>query len=192
MRATHAVRILILNHRGGSVRSLITCVKTTGADFDLLEPEAVKDSSRAEEYDGVIASGGCLRAGNHRDILRWYSDLLSKLNVPFLGICLGLRILGYCYGARMRKIPLVVGSYTVRFHREFPLAPTLRECTVYESHRYELIPPLPETLDNYASNTSRIQAVKVKAREQYGVQFHPEVGETPAGIIIKNFTSICD
>jgi GMP synthase-like glutamine amidotransferase len=175
-------RLLILNHRGASVPTLIERVRETGASFEVIEPESVKRSS-AQGFDGVIASGGYLRAESYRTDLQAYSQLLEDLDRPFLGICLGLKILGHCYGA--------VGTYVVHFQREYVLAPGVRECTVYQSHRYELLQPLPEALENYATNGSPVQAVKTRGTDRFGLQFHPELSEKPARTIIQNFVSLC-
>jgi imidazoleglycerol phosphate synthase glutamine amidotransferase subunit HisH len=91
----------------------------------------------------------------------------------------------------MRKIPPAVGTYVVHFQRDYPLLPGMRECTVYQSHRYELLPPLPEALENYATNGSPVQAVKTRGMDRFGLQFHPELSEKPARAIIKNFVSLC-
>jgi GMP synthase-like glutamine amidotransferase len=172
------------------VPTLIERVRETGASFEVIEPESVKRSS-AQGFDGVIASGGYLRAESYRTDLQAYSQLLEDLDRPFLGICLGLKILGHCYGARMRKIAPAVGTYVVHFQREYVLAPGVRECTVYQSHRYELLQPLPEALENYATNGSPVQAVKTRGTDRFGLQFHPELSEKPARTIIQNFVSLC-
>ena len=99
--------------------------------------------------------------------------------------------MGHYYGARMRKIPPAVGTYAVRFQRDYPLAPGVLKCTVYQSHRYELVLPLPPVLENYARDGSPVQAVKTKGMDRYGLQFHPEMSENPARAIVENFVSLC-
>jgi para-aminobenzoate synthetase len=170
--------------------ALLECVEEVGAAFDLIEPEEVTPSS-AQGYDGVIASGGSLPLESYREVLAVYSELLDRLDRPFLGICLGLKILGHHYGARMRRIAPAIGLFPVHFHREYPLAPGLKGCRVYQGHRYELLLPLPDVLENYASDGGPVQAIQVKGLERYGVQFHPEKSEAPARAIMKNFVSRC-
>ena len=59
-------------------------------------------------------------------------------------------------------------SITINFHKQFPLAPNVKELNVFESHEFELISPLPNTLENYASSEkSIVQAIKVCGKEQY-------------------------
>jgi GMP synthase (glutamine-hydrolysing) len=183
-------RLLILNHHGGSVPTLIERVTETGANFVVFEPRDVNRWSAAG-FDGVIASGGHLSAETYRRDLAVYSSFLDELKLPFLGICLGLKILGHHYGARMRRIPLAIGTSVVHFEREYPLAPGVRDCTVYQSHKYELLLPLPYALENYASDGSPVQAVKVRGAQRYGLQFHPEMSDYPARSIVEKFVSLC-
>jgi GMP synthase-like glutamine amidotransferase len=182
--------LLILNHHSASLQALIDRVAEAGANSVVIEPMELKQYS-AQGFDGVIASGGYLSAATYKADLQTYSQFLKDLDRPFLGICLGLKILGYCYGARMRKIVPAVGTYIVRFQREYPLAPGVRECAVYQSHKYELLSPLPGALENYATDGSPVQAVKVRGRERYGLQFHPEMSGSPASQMIKRFVSLC-
>lgn len=183
-------RILILNHHGPSVPSLIEQVRVTGASFELLEHGDVGARS-AQGFDGVIASGGSLPLQSYREDLRRYFELLDGLERPFLGICLGMKILGCYYEVRMRRIVPVEGAHTIRFFRDYPLAPGVIECSVYGSHRYEFLSPLPPEIENYATDGSPIQAVKVLGRERYALQFHPELSEMPARSIVANFISRC-
>jgi GMP synthase (glutamine-hydrolysing) len=183
-------KLLLLDHHGASVPALVQSIKEAGCGLDVVQPEKVTRSSAAG-YDGVIASGGYLRSESHGKVLQAYSGLLEDLDVPFLGICLGMKVIGYCFGARIRRIPPAVGMQVVKFHREFPLAPMVEECLAYQSHKYELLLPLPGRLENFATGESPVQAIKAKGRELYGVQFHPELSQGKTRSIIENFVARC-
>ncbi len=183
-------KLLVLNHHGASVPALIKALNETGATLKIIEAAEVKASS-ATGFDGVVASGGYLSIKTYRQELQVYSQILNELDRPYLGVCLGLKILGHHYGARMRKTEPAMGIYHVRFLREYPLAVGLRECSVYQGHKYELIPPLPEMMENYATNGSPVQAIKISGLERYGVQFHPELSGEPAAGMIRSFVSRC-
>lgn len=183
-------RLLVLNHHGTSVPALIKTLNETGATLKIIEASEVKRSSAAG-FDGVVASGGYLTAKTYKEELAAYSQMLDELGRPFLGVCLGLKILGHHYGARIRKTEPATGMHRVRFLREYPLAAGIRECDVYQGHKYELIPPLPEVMKNYATNGSPVQAVKISGLERYGVQFHPELSGEPAVGIIRSFVALC-
>ena len=184
------VRLLVLDHRGVSVDSLVNVVRSLGATVDLVEPESIAGPLPVTGFDGFIASGGYLRSATHRATLLRYSVFFQDLEAPFLGVCLGMRILGHCYGARVGKIPPLIGEYRVSL-RGFPLSPGLTDFAVHQNHKYQLLHPLPGSLEDFTSDGNQVQAVKVVGKSQYAVQFHPEVGESPAKVIFENFLSEC-
>jgi len=144
-------------------------------------------------YAGIILSGGALPREGYKEILSWYKSFLNSTRVPILGVCLGLRIIGYCHGARIRRMESAEkGVVKLTFHGECTLAPGRRDLEVYEDHDYELV-QLPESLENYGSTaTCRVQVVKHKLKSLFGVQFHPEVdGGNEGSIILKTFTDLC-
>jgi len=185
------MRLLVLDQRGQSVSELIEYLHPR-TSLDRVHPEDVRraSSSLASEYDGVLATGGFLKSESRGSVLQWYREFFAETDRPFLGICLGMKILGFCYGARMRRIESDVGLRVITFEREFPLAPGIRTMAVHENHRYELVPPLPDPLQNYANGGSPVQAMAVTGRPQFAVQFHPEVGST-ATIVLDSFLELC-
>ncbi|MGA2663793.1 MAG: hypothetical protein ABSF83_02470 [Nitrososphaerales archaeon] len=184
-----ATKLLVLNNRGLSVDSLVAALRGAGATVDLVEPEAFVGAIPAGLYDGVVASGGYLRAASRAATLGRYSELFRDLDRPYLGVCLGMKVLGFCYGARIGNVGPVVGTRRVSLDG-FPLCPGLSEFAVHQNHRYELLRPLPPSLRDYTSS-GPTQAVKVADRDLYAVQFHPEVGSSPARVIMENFVSLC-
>ena len=183
------MRLLVLNHESEFLNDLLNYLIKKKVAFDVRKPMEAIDK---KYYDGIIASGGFLTKEKYKEILNWYNNFLNKLDKPFLGICLGLKIIGYCHGARMRKISFEEGITDIEFHKNFPLAPNAKNLKVYQSHGYELIPPLPSTLENFTGNeTSPIQAIKVKKKQQFAVQFHPEKSND-GNVILDNFVSLCD
>ena len=184
-------RILVLNNSSETLDKLVNFLKS----FNEVKVDVKKPGEflQPNNYHGVVISGGFLPNERYRELLIWYKNFLSEVQCPVLGICLGLRIFGYCYGARIRKMEKEEnGIVKIFFHREYPLAPGRKELTVYETHLYELI-STGEYLENYGSSAvCRIQAVKHKSKPHYAVQFHPEVGENNEGpLILENFVRLC-
>jgi GMP synthase (glutamine-hydrolysing) len=149
--------------------------------------------------NAVIYAGGTIREslvpGIYRKIKRWSMNFIRALDLPFLGICLGHMMLGFTYGAtyqvmrRRIKDPIQEekGIKEVNFYKEFPLAPSKSRLRVYEDHERELS-SLPNCLINTAtSKDSEIQAIYHINKQQYGVQFHPEVTGTDGWIVLNNF-----
>ena len=181
---------LVLNNGSETIDNLYLMLREFNVKFEVKNPGQYFNP---ENYLGIIISGGFLPRNSYRELLSWYRNLLSSTSLPILGICLGLRILGYHYGARIRRMGEGEnGVVKIFFHKDYPLAPGIKELKVYELHDYELI-STGESLENYASSEKcRIQAVKHKIKPQYGVQFHPEVNSNNDGkIVIKNFIKEC-
>jgi len=169
------MKILVLDHGSEYLPLLVDFLKERDVDFDVKKPGGL-----IKGYGGIIASGGFLQKENRIKILRWYKDILTKSNIPFLGICLGHKILGFCHGTRLKRSH-EKGLIDTFFHKEFPLAPGVRNLNVYQDHDFGLL-HLPETLENCASSKGcDIQAIRVVDKQQYGVQFHPEVTEDEEG-----------
>jgi len=184
------LKLLVLNNKSETLEQLLGFLEDRGLSYHVKTP---MEPLSLQNYQGVIISGGVLPGGRYREMLEWYRRLLNSTLLPTLAICLGLRILGYCYGSRMRRLEKAEkGVVTLRFFREFPLTPGRKELTVYEDHDYELL-SLLEPLENHASSpTSKIQAVKHKAKPLFGVQFHPEVAAGNEGsIVLENFVKLC-
>lgn len=173
-----------------SLDALVGRLIELGAVVDLLEPESSEGPIPFPAYDGVVASGGYLKAGSRHETLLRYRRLFEELDRPYLGICLGMKILGFCYGARILKVQPVIGERLVSL-RGFPLCPSLSHFTVHQNHRYELVRPLPNSLEDFTDDAGPVQAVKVRGREQYAVQFHPEVGDSAAASVMRGFVALC-
>lgn len=182
--------ILVLNNKSETIDKLVESLEKMDAEITVKTP---LQSFQPENYSGIVISGGALPKDKYKEILKWYKQLMNLAKVPILGICLGLRIMGYCYGARIRRLEKEEnGIVKIFFHKKYPLAPDREELTVYETHLYELI-STGEILENYgSSDMCKIQAVKNRDKMQFAVQFHPEIQEKNEGIIIlQNFVNLC-
>lgn len=184
------MKMLVLNNKSETLELLLHFLEDRGLSTDVKTP---MEPVSLENYEGIIISGGVLPGGRYQEMLEWYGKILNSTPIPTLAICLGLRILGYCYGSRMRRLERAEkGVVTLNFFRNYPLTPGRKELKVYEDHDYELI-SLPQPLENHASSpASKIQAVKHRFKPLFGVQFHPEVAAGNEGhIVLENFVRLC-
>jgi len=158
--------------------------------------EIVASSSSACELDGfcgIIFSGSpfsCLAENSPR-----FDPAILDLGIPILGLCYGHQLL-------MRHLGGVVGKGSVHgeYGRAFmnivaasPLTKGLspREA-VWMSHG-DMVLGLPEGFGVIGSTPDcEFTAVADEKRRIYGLQFHPEVTDTPGGMkILGNFINIC-
>jgi anthranilate synthase/aminodeoxychorismate synthase-like glutamine amidotransferase len=115
--------------------------------------------------------------------------------VPILGVCLGHQCLGLVYGARIVHATRIMHGKTSAIHHDgrglFAGLPSPFPATRYHSL---LVDPatVPADLEIRARTAEQeIMAMKHRAHESWGVQFHPESILTPAGKqLVANFLAL--
>jgi len=133
---------------------------------------------------------------------------IFSLNIPILGICYGMQLMGYLLGGKVGKskrseyghAELIIDKLPVRPRRS-TYAVDLRGRTglrfysgwkrkekIWMSHGDQVL-KLPKGFVRLAhTKNSRIASMFHPEKKIYGVQFHPEVAHTPKGIaIFENF-----
>ena len=149
--------------------------------------------SELRKVDGLILSGGAARVGLTGELGNCAEYL--GLDIPILGICAGHQFMAEFYGGKSQEAP----------HPEFGAATielidgggelfvdTPDEQGVWESHNDEVI-VVPDGFKITAvSENCAVQAMENKAKDRFGLQFHPEVNDSEyGGKIFENFVSVC-
>ncbi|KYH27464.1 GMP synthase [glutamine-hydrolyzing] subunit A [Halalkalicoccus paucihalophilus] len=157
-----------------------------------VETETIDNETPPEEIDadGLVLSGGpdMDRAGRCGEYL--------DLDVPVLGICLGMQVIADELGGSVGNgeyggyADVTVEIVAEEDHLVGSLAPETR---VWASHADE-VTELPEGFERTArSDVCGIEAMSDPDRALYGVQWHPEVAHTEAGEeVFENFRSVCE
>jgi len=148
-----------------------------------------------DKYDftgaaGIILSGSPASVFQ-KDALKLDASLLHK-NVPVLGVCYGLQLMamelgGKIGGSRKREYGrAIMTSFKSSLFKNLPL-----KSQVWMSHG-DHVEKLPKGFKKIGSTKSvKFAAIADEDRRFYGVQFHPEVAHTEAGMqILKNFIYI--
>jgi GMP synthase (glutamine-hydrolysing) len=139
---------------------------------------------------GIILSGG--PSNVYADNAPACSKELFELNIPVLGICYGLQLMCFMLGGKVKPhTKREYGKALINVHCNegiFSGINSANPLTVWMSHG-DRVEKLPENFEKIASSAnSPFAAIANKNRQFYGVQFHPEVLHTPAGIeILRNF-----
>lgn len=148
----------------------------------------------ARKPKGLILSGG--PSSVYAEDAPLPDRAIFKLGIPVLGICYGIQILAQYLGGKVepgQKREYGKGTLTVTddscrlFHR---LPESLQ---VWNSHG-DRMSKLPDGFRPVAvTENSEYAAIENKAKQCYGLQFHPEVVHTPRGReILSNFVhGIC-
>ncbi|UCD59222.1 MAG: glutamine-hydrolyzing GMP synthase [Candidatus Hydrogenedentota bacterium] len=137
---------------------------------------------------GIVLSGG--PASVPADGSPLPDPGIFSLDMPILGICYGMQVIGQLMGGSVVSAPRrEYGKASVKqfdpqglFHGLGP------ELTVWMSHGDQIATLPPDFINIGVSDNSPVCAIKHANRPIYGLQFHPEVVHTPRGTdILRNF-----
>jgi GMP synthase (glutamine-hydrolysing) len=180
-------KIDVVDNHGQFTHLEQRALRDMGVDVDLIDNETPPEEIDA---DGLVLSGGpdIDDIGNCADYL--------DLDVPVLGICLGMQIIADKLGGRVDGGEY--GGYadvTVEvLDEDDPLTGSLTpETRVWASHADE-VKELPEGFSlTGRSDVCDVEAMSNTDRDLYGVQWHPEVAHTAEGEeLFENFMRICE
>ncbi|MGB9986534.1 GMP synthase subunit A [Salarchaeum japonicum] len=179
--------IVVVDNHGQFTHLEKRALRDLGVDVDMVD----NTTDPADvDADGIVLSGGPSmdRAGRSADYL--------DLDVPVLGICLGMQLIADELGGRVGSGDY--GGYadvTVDIvDEDDPLVGSLApETRVWASHADE-VKELPEGFTLTAtSDVCDVEAMSDADRDLYGVQWHPEVAHTERGEeVFENFLTRCE
>jgi len=153
------------------------------------------DNYKFEKYKGIVFSPGPGKPENAGEMMNIISNYKDK--IPMLGICLGHQAIGASFGAKIVKMKKVMHGKTdnitiLKNSNIIKNIPNNFIATRY--HSLEISNKnLPKEIEVLAENKEKsIMAIKVKNKQIYGLQFHPESIATSNGeLFFKNFIKIC-
>ena len=181
------MRIDVIDNHGQFTHLERRALRDLGVDCDLLDNTTPPEEIDA---DGLVLSGGpdMDRSGRCGEYL--------DMDVPILGICLGMQLIAEELGGRVGEGDY--GGYAdvdvEILDDEDPLTGSLApETRVWASHADE-VKELPDGFELTArSDICGVEAMSDTERDLYGVQWHPEVAHTEEGeAVFENFLEICE
>ena len=180
-------RIVVVDLHGQFTHLEQRALRDLDVDTEIIDNDTPPESIEA---DGIVLSGGpdMDRIGRAPEYL--------DLDVPVLGICLGMQLIATELGGTTGTGEY--GGYadvTVEIlDDDDPLIGSLApETRVWASHADE-VKTLPEGFTHTGtSDVCGIEAMSDTDRDLYGVQWHPEVIHTEQGEeVFENFVEICE
>jgi GMP synthase (glutamine-hydrolysing) len=161
-----------------------------------MPPSTPLEKFEATGADALVMGGGpqSVRSlGALTGELRDASNLMTKIKLPLLCICVTHQLMATTFGGttNLAKRP-EFGPVEVSVSDEDTILKGLKPSfTAWESHNDEIVaaPPGFKILAN--SDNCTVQAMRHEEKDVFGVQFHPEVSHTTKGVdIFKNFLKI--
>ncbi|MEJ2369788.1 MAG: glutamine-hydrolyzing GMP synthase [Gemmatimonadales bacterium] len=183
-------RILILDFGSQYTQLIARRIREERVYCEIHPPDRSPDWIRAWGPAGVVLSGG--PASVYDDDVPTATPELLGLDVPILGVCYGMQLLGQLAGAKVERAgrreygraSLEIASADGLFDG-FESGETT---TVWMSHGDHLTEPPPGYEVLARTSSSPVAAFRSAEHQIYGVQFHPEVAHTARGEeIIENF-----
>ena len=190
-----AKRILIVDNYDSFTYNLVQLIGELGAEPVVFRsPEIKPETALQLQTAGVIVSPGPkgpadTEAAN--ELIRVFDGRL-----PVLGVCLGHQCIAHVYGAKIvRAVRLVHGKASMVRHDGrgiFQGIPNPFPATRYHSLTVDE-ETLPADLEPVAHTTAgELMAIRTRAHETWGVQFHPEsILTTDGGRLMANFLDLC-
>lgn len=179
-------RIVVVDNDGQFTHLEHRALRDLGIETDIVPNDTPPDTIEA---DGLILSGGPHTADAER------GGRYLDLDVPVLGICLGMQDIAVARGGTVDSGDY--GGYadvTVTIDDpDDPLVGSMApETRVWASHADE-VTDVPDGFSRTAhSDVCGIEAMSDTDNDIYGVQWHPEVAHTDQGeVIFENFRRLC-
>jgi anthranilate synthase/aminodeoxychorismate synthase-like glutamine amidotransferase len=187
--------ILLIDNYDSFTYNLFQALSVLGAEVEVKRNDAVTcESARALDPTGIVISpgpGDPSQAGVSCDLL-----LGLGMELPVLGVCLGLQCIGAAFGGRIIRAPsLMHGKTSLVYHRQDGIFLGLP--SPFEAVRYHSLAVDPDSLPDCLQITAQtadgtIMGLRHHTAPIEGVQFHPESVATLDGPhLLRNFLVKC-
>ncbi|MDC0230979.1 aminodeoxychorismate/anthranilate synthase component II [Aureispira] len=147
---------------------------------------------KERKFDGIVLSPGPQRPHNSGVLMELVHVL--HLNLPILGVCLGMHALGEYFGAKLvHAIVPMHGKTSLVFHNMQGLFDNINSPTEVMRYHSLVLNDLPSCLVPMAwTEEGELMAFQHKSLPLWAVQFHPESILTKDGLgILNNWVKTC-
>jgi para-aminobenzoate synthetase component 2 len=187
-------KILVVDNHDSFVFNIVQYLDELGAVTHVVKNEEI-EPKYCQNFDGVVISpgpGNPQNAGASIDVVK-YCD---RREIPILGICLGLQVIGAAYGAKISSAPeLLHGRTSEILHNGTDLFKDIPNNFIATRYHSLAIEPdsIPEILQITAKcSDGTIMGISHCSKKIVGVQFHPEAVLTQYGYeLLANWLEIC-
>lgn len=171
--------ILMIDNYDSFTYNIVQYCQELGADLKVIRNDEMSvEEIEALKPEKIIISPGPAspdEAGVTLEVIRHFKD-----KVPILGICLGHQCIAQVFGGKVVRAKNMMHGKTSKMIRT-------QECDLFKdmpmefiATRYHSLIVDKESLSRdieptaYSSDDNEIMALKIRDKDIYGVQFHPE------------------
>ena len=188
--------VLMIDNYDSFTYNIVQYCRELGADLKIIRNDEM-DIPEIEELcpQKIIISPGPASpddAGITLEVIKHFADKL-----PILGICLGHQSIAQVFGGDVVRAENMMHGKTSMMHQTQECALFKELPTEFRATRYHSLIVKKETLPEmieataFSMDDQEIMALKIKDKEIYGVQFHPESIMSDYGHeIIGNFLAL--
>jgi len=181
--------ILILDFGGQYTQLIGRRIREANVYTEIVPFNTPLEKIEAMQPKGLVLSGG--PASVYETDAPICDARIFKLDVPVLGICYGMQLIGKELGGRVEPAShREYGSRQIEAVQPSSLLNGIRR--VWMSHGDRILEPPPD-FDVTARTETTIAAMENPKRKIFGVQFHPEVTHTEngAGLLRRFVFDVC-
>ena len=183
-------KITVLDFGGQYAHLIAKRVRHLGVYADIIHPDVTV--KKLGNPDGIILSGGPSSV-YFEDAPPFNRDILDT-GIPIMGLCYGMHLIAHLLGGDVKRFEgREYGRAEIETIGDSPLFMGLKKYEqVWMSHG-DSVTNLPMGFEIIGRTTDcPVAAIGNEERKIYGLQFHPEVKDTPSGdSILSNFLIIC-
>ena len=189
-----AKKILVVDNHDSFVFNIVQYLDELGATTHVVKNEEI-DPEYCQNFDGVVISpgpGNPQNAGASIGVVKF----CGQNEIPVLGICLGLQVIGAAYGAKISSAPeLLHGRTSEILHDGTELFKDIPNNFI--ATRYHSLAIEPDSMPAELQITAKcsdgtIMGISHRSKKIVGVQFHPEAVLTQFGYeLLANWLEIC-
>lgn len=171
--------ILMIDNYDSFTYNIVQYCRELGADLKIIRNDEMSvEEIEALKPEKIIISPGPAtpnEAGVTLELIEYFKD-----KVPILGICLGHQSIAQVFGGDVVRAKNMMHGKTSKMKRT-------AECAIFKdlpeeftATRYHSLivkkETLPDTIEPtaFSEDDNEIMALKIKDKDIYGVQFHPE------------------
>ncbi len=188
--------ILMIDNYDSFTYNIVQYCRELGADLKIIRNDemSVQDIEKLNPEKIIISPGPASpdEAGVTLEVIDYFKDKL-----PILGICLGHQSIAQVFGANVVRATNMMHGKTSQI-RQSKICEIFKDLPdVFRATRYHSLivdkNTLPSTIEAtaFSEDDDEVMALRIKDRDIYGVQFHPESIMSEYGHeIIGNFLNL--
>src|SRR3989344_8348136 len=164
-------------------------IRELGVFAELVAPDI--DLNKLKEAKGIILSGGPQNLSNFNALK--VNKKVFELEIPILCICYGMQLTAFMLRGKVKAgKKKEYGPTEIKISKHSLFAGLKINQMTWMSHGDQVV-KMPKGFVRIASSLNcPISAMANNSKKMYGLQFHPEVANTPSGTkILDNFLKIC-